>query len=157
MEEDQPAIYNSDSVVSYLCLFNQNSKDFHEESLTILEQKVIYGKLHSTYKKALHKALQNSSKSQQLIGLLQEFVEQDDDNEQSDSDESLQADNSDKENDDPQLKNPRKRREKGRPLGTKRFKSSHESYKLKIKHQRQCKKCGNVGHYQKNCKVCLVL
>ncbi|CAG8619829.1 11317_t:CDS:2, partial [Funneliformis caledonium] len=67
--------------------------------------------------------------------------------------ESLQADNSDKENDDPQLKNPRKHREKGRPLGTKRFKSSHESYKPKIKHQRRCKKYGNVGHYQKNCKI----
>ncbi|CAG8818306.1 10515_t:CDS:1, partial [Racocetra fulgida] len=58
-------------------------KDFHEENLTILKQKAVYRKLHSVYKKALNKALQNSLKLQQLISLLQEFVEQ------SDSDEDL--------------------------------------------------------------------
>ncbi|CAG8667944.1 2359_t:CDS:2, partial [Ambispora gerdemannii] len=155
MQDDQTITHDSNGTVAYLCLFDQDCKDFREESLTVLEQKAVYGKLHSIYKKALHKALQNHSKSQQLIGLLQEFAEEDI-NEQSDSNKSLQAnDISDGENDNsaiPQLRNPKKHRGKGRPLGTKRFKSSHESYEPKIKHQRQCKKCGNVGHYQKNCK-----
>ncbi|CAB4431271.1 unnamed protein product [Rhizophagus irregularis] len=45
-----------------------------------------------------------------------------------------------------------KRSGKGRPLGTKRFKSSTEAPKPKSRNQRNCRKCGKVGHYQKNCK-----
>jgi hypothetical protein len=45
------------------------------------------------------------------------------------------------------------RRGKGRPLGTKRFKSSCEANKTKSRTQRHCKRCGLAGHYQKNCKV----
>ncbi|CAG8781458.1 7125_t:CDS:1, partial [Cetraspora pellucida] len=90
-------------------------------------------------------------KSQQLTNLLQEFVENI--SEQSDSGESLQAvDTNDKNSITPQLKNSKKHHRKRRPLGTKRFKSSHEGHGSKIKHQRRCKKCGNTGHYQKNCK-----
>ena len=62
----------------------------------------------------------------------------------------------DKENVDPsmlKLQNPKKRIGKGRPLGTKRFKSSTEALKPKSRNQRHCRKCGKVGHYQKNCKV----
>ncbi|CAG8585394.1 23310_t:CDS:2 [Cetraspora pellucida] len=69
-----------------------NCKNFHEESLTILEQKIVYGKVHSVYKKALDKVLQTNSMLQQLITLLQEFID-----EQSDSDKSLQSDSNDKE------------------------------------------------------------
>ncbi|CAG8723483.1 15126_t:CDS:1, partial [Racocetra fulgida] len=72
----------SDAVI-YLSTFD-SGKDFYEKNLTILEQKAVYKKLHGVYKKALNKALQNSLKSQQLISLLQKFVEQ------SDSDEDLQ-------------------------------------------------------------------
>uniref|UniRef100_U9TZE7 MULE transposase domain-containing protein n=1 Tax=Rhizophagus irregularis (strain DAOM 181602 / DAOM 197198 / MUCL 43194) TaxID=747089 RepID=U9TZE7_RHIID len=71
-------IYNydefNDSNTNF-CLFNQNNNGFCEEKLTILEQKLIYGKLHRMYKKALNKALQSNSKSEQLINLLQEFTE----------------------------------------------------------------------------------
>ncbi|CAB4441699.1 unnamed protein product [Rhizophagus irregularis] len=71
-------LYNVASFVDItfsLCLFNQNNNVFCEEQLTILEQKLIYGKLHGMYKKALNKALQSNSKSEQLISLLQEFTE----------------------------------------------------------------------------------
>ncbi|CAG8745337.1 23145_t:CDS:2 [Cetraspora pellucida] len=50
------------------------SKDKFENNQTILEQKVIYRKLHGIYKKALCKALQKHTKFQQLISLLQDFV-----------------------------------------------------------------------------------
>ena len=45
--------------VPYLATFNHNIIDFHEENLTILEQKMAYSKLHEIYKKALTKALKN--------------------------------------------------------------------------------------------------
>ena len=62
------------------------------------------------------------------------------------------SDNSDKENTDVfQLQNPKVRRSKGRLAGTKRYKASHEKDKI-TKKQRRCLICGNLGHYQKNCK-----
>ena len=93
-----------------LCLFNQNNNVFCEEQLTILEQKLIYGKLHGMYKKALNKALQSNSKSEQLISLLQDFTEDG----ESDLDELNEIDQdeiTDKENIDPSvpaLRNPKK-------------------------------------------------
>ncbi|CAG8486782.1 10774_t:CDS:2 [Funneliformis caledonium] len=92
----------------YLSLFNQDNKDLREERLTIFEQKIVYGKLHGTYKKALSKALQTNSKSQQLINLLQEFIENEDTQQENDT--------SDKENDPsvPLLQNPKKRRDLNR-------------------------------------------
>ena len=114
--------------------------DFREENLTTLEQKVTYGKIHGMYKKALRKALQNKLNSQQLIDLLQEFTE-DGDNDQLDLDEADER-VIDKENVDPvpfHLQNPKVHRGKGRPVGTKRFKSAHEPSKLNSK-QRRCKK-----------------
>ena len=62
---------------------------------------------------------------------------------------------SNKENNDPEifkLQNPKIYRKKRRPPGTKRFKSIHEASKVKT-NQRRCKKCGIIGHYQKNCRV----
>ncbi|POG63074.1 hypothetical protein GLOIN_2v1784566 [Rhizophagus irregularis DAOM 181602=DAOM 197198] len=116
---------------SSLCLFNRNNREIDEERLTILEQKITYGKLHRMYKKALNKALQSNSKSEQLINLLQNFAEEEESN-PSDSDElELQQEII---------------------TGTKRFKSSCEANKTKSKTQRHCKRCGLAGHYQKNCK-----
>jgi len=142
-----------------LCLFNQYNNEFCEERLTIMEQKFIYGKLHGMYKKALNKALGSNSKSEQLINLLQEFAE-DEESDFEDLYEINQEDEiNDKENIDPSmpiLQNPKKRNGKGRPLGTKRFKSSSEATKTKSKNQRHCRKCGKVGHYQKNCKVIII-
>ncbi|CAI2189998.1 3028_t:CDS:1 [Funneliformis geosporum] len=85
-----------------LYLFRQNDYDFREDNLTTLEQKITYGNIHGMYKKALHKALQNKIKSQQLIGLLQEFAE-DDDDEQLKLNNMEQDDLNDKENVDPTL------------------------------------------------------
>ena len=154
--------YNSEEFTdsnTSLCLFNQNNNEFCEERLTIIEQKLIYGKLHGMYKKALNKALRSNFKSEQLINLLQEFTESESDledlNEINQEDEII-----DKENVDPsmlKLQNPKKRIGKGRPLGTKRFKSSTEALKPKSRNQRHCRKCGKVGHYQKNCKVFIVV
>ncbi|CAB4417353.1 unnamed protein product [Rhizophagus irregularis] len=109
---------------------------------------------HIVYKKALNKTLRFNSKSEQLISLLQEFTEDG----ESDLDELNEIDQdeiTDKENIDPSvpvLRNPKKQCGKGRPLGTKRFKSSTEASKPKSRNQRHCRKCGKVGHYQKNCK-----
>ena len=130
--------------INYLSAFGQDNQDFLEESLPVVQQKMLYGELHGMYKKAIQKAFQSKRKGQQLIELLQEFNESDND----------QFDNSDsdKENQLITLQNPKKRHGKGRPLGTKRFKSSHEC-KNQNKQQRCCKKCGNIGHYQKNCKA----
>ena len=103
--------------MSYLSNFDQTGKNIYEERLGVLEQKLIYGKLHGIYKKALQKALQNNHKTQQLIDLLQKFAEEKDSNDLSDPREVLQDDNtSDKENKDPVmiiLQNPKKRQGKG--------------------------------------------
>ncbi|RGB32222.1 hypothetical protein C1646_743972 [Rhizophagus diaphanus] len=139
-------------------LFNQYNNEFCEDRLTIMEQKLIYGKLHGMYKKVLNKALGSNSKSEQLINLLQEFTEdgESDFEELNEINEINPEDEiSDKENVDPlmpTLRNLKKRCGKGRPLGTKRFKSSTEAPKPKSRNQRHCRKCGKVGHYQKNCK-----
>ena len=97
--------------------------------------------------------MQSKEKSQELIEMLQDFVENDIDD-WSDFEDMQQDDYLDKENIDPsicQLQNPKVRRGKGRPVGTKRFKSEHEVSKVKTNQQR-CKKCKGIGHYQKNCK-----
>ncbi|CAG8463126.1 6981_t:CDS:1, partial [Cetraspora pellucida] len=88
MHMNQNIPHNSNNAVTYLCHFDQGCKDFYKKSLTILEQKVIYEKLHNAYKKALHKALQTNYNSKQLIILLKDFIEEDS-NYESDSDESL--------------------------------------------------------------------
>ncbi|CAG8502816.1 16316_t:CDS:2 [Cetraspora pellucida] len=100
--------FMQENKVPYLCSFNQNCKDFREESLTVLQQKIVYRKVHSAYKKALNKALQTHSKSIQFITLLQEFVDEST-SEQSDSDKSLQNDSSSEKNNLAilQLKNPK--------------------------------------------------
>ncbi|CAG8853933.1 19907_t:CDS:2, partial [Gigaspora margarita] len=67
--------------VQYLSVLG---KDLMEKNLTILEQKVNYGKIHGMYKKALSKALQTYSKSEELIDLLQEFVDNSDKSDESD-------------------------------------------------------------------------
>ncbi|PKY39854.1 hypothetical protein RhiirA4_528674 [Rhizophagus irregularis] len=157
IQDDQQHFSYDFNDSSSLCLFNRNNREIDEERLTILEQKITYGKLHGMYKKALNKALQSNSKSEQLINLLQNFAEEEESN-PSDSDElELQQEiiTGDKENFDPsipKLQNPKIRRGKGRPLGTKRFKSSCEANKTKSRTQRHCKRCGLAGHYQKNCK-----
>ncbi|CAG8599366.1 17837_t:CDS:2, partial [Cetraspora pellucida] len=95
---------NSSSAKMYLYNFDQGEKDFHENNLTILEQKAIYRELYSIYKKALSKALQDNLKSQQLISLLQEFIKENNSG-QSDSGESLQTDNANDKNKDSKIFN----------------------------------------------------
>uniref|UniRef100_U9SWD8 Uncharacterized protein n=1 Tax=Rhizophagus irregularis (strain DAOM 181602 / DAOM 197198 / MUCL 43194) TaxID=747089 RepID=U9SWD8_RHIID len=129
-----------------LCLFDQNNNDYCEERLTVLEQRIVYGKLHGVYKKALNKALQTTSKSEQLISLLQEFADDKNDDDETDSEEFYQYDDtSDKENFDPSIPLLQKRRGKGRPLGTKSL-SHHVKYLvLKQKHNVDVKNVGKLG------------
>ncbi|PKY50460.1 hypothetical protein RhiirA4_423759 [Rhizophagus irregularis] len=85
--------------------------------------------------------------------LLTKFAENDNIDKQSESDE-YEDDINNKENVNPTLlKNPKPHHEKGQPMGTKRIKSAHEIPNQRTKHQRRCKKCGNIDHYQKNCKI----
>ncbi|GBC31701.2 hypothetical protein GLOIN_2v1839091 [Rhizophagus irregularis DAOM 181602=DAOM 197198] len=130
----------------YLCLFDQNNNDYCEERLTVLEQRIVYGKLHGVYKKALNKALQTTSKSEQLISLLQEFADDKNDDDETDSEEFYQYDDtSDKENFDPSIPLLQKWRGKGRPLGTKNL-SQHVKYLvLKQKHNVDVKNVGKLG------------
>ncbi|CAG8630597.1 6384_t:CDS:1, partial [Scutellospora calospora] len=81
----------------------EEKANFCEENMITFEQKIVYRKLHSMYKKALNKALQNKLRSQELIDLLQDFVEDDDiddnksdksDDDKSYSDEDQQSNNS---------------------------------------------------------------
>lgn len=135
--------------------------------------------LHSTYKKAINKALQSKSRSSRLIKMLDDFVKECDqiddqlddqsDNQlddQSDNQSDEQSDNHSDDfnsndhldesvsNEEFQLKNPKKRKGKGRPPGTKRIKSSHEKQHYSTtKQKRSCKKCGGIGHYQKKCTI----
>ncbi|CAB4412754.1 unnamed protein product [Rhizophagus irregularis] len=98
-------------------------------------------------------ALQIDFNSQNLINLLEEFAENDNIDKQSESDE-YEDDINNKENVNPTLlKNPKPHHEKGQPMGTKRIKSAHEIPNQRTKHQHRCKKCGNIDHYQKNCKI----
>jgi hypothetical protein len=66
LQEEQNITYHHNSI-PYLCLFDQKNKDFYEERSTIYEQRIVYGKLHRTYKKALSKALQTSFNTGQKI------------------------------------------------------------------------------------------
>ncbi|CAG8496675.1 6491_t:CDS:2 [Racocetra fulgida] len=116
MQNVQNITYSSNYLVTYLCHFDKDHKDFHEESLTALQQKATYGKLHGVYKKALNKALQNNLLLQKLLNLLQEFVDKDS-SEQSDSAKSSQADDTNNNGNNsimPQLKNPKKHHGKRR-------------------------------------------
>ncbi|CAG8816471.1 1953_t:CDS:1, partial [Racocetra fulgida] len=106
--QDMMTLPNNSSV-PYLYLFKEERADFREENLTTLDQKIIYGKLHGMYKKALNKVLQNKSRSQELINLLQGFAEDGDNDDSSDLDEGQESDDDiDKENINPQLQNPKK-------------------------------------------------
>ncbi|CAG8854522.1 26012_t:CDS:1, partial [Gigaspora margarita] len=78
--------------------------------------------------KALNKALTSQSNSQRLIDLLKEFTENDDELSENSSEDEV---DSDKENEEFVLQNPKKRRGRGRPAGTKRLKSACEQRSTK--------------------------
>ncbi|CAG8641262.1 16822_t:CDS:2, partial [Cetraspora pellucida] len=60
--------------IPYLSPFCNQEKDFLQENLSLLEQKLVYKTLHSIYKKAISKALQSKSESDHLLKLLEDFV-----------------------------------------------------------------------------------
>ncbi|CAB4403807.1 unnamed protein product [Rhizophagus irregularis] len=116
-----------ESNVTYLCAVNKEKEDQLGRQMNILDEKIMY----------------------------EDFANED--NEFESKDEELgekESDDSDKENINVvQLQNPKLKRGKGRPVGTKRYKASYEKNQgEKTKQQRRCKKCGNLGHYAKNCK-----
>ena len=144
-----------ESNITYLCTIDKEKEDFLEQRMNLLDEKIMYGNLHGTYKKALQKALKTKSRSLRLIEVLEAFANEDSESEDEDEELDEESSGSDKENINVfQLRNPKIRRGKGRPVGTKRFKASHEKdQNRKTRQQRRCKKCGNLGHYQKNCNV----
>ena len=101
------------------------------------------------------KKLCRKSRSLRLIEVLEAFTNENSKSEDEDEELDEKSSESDKENINVfQLRNPKIRRGKGRPVGTKRFKASHEKdQNRKTRQQRRCKKCGNLEHYQKNCNV----
>ncbi|CAG8448312.1 8039_t:CDS:2 [Cetraspora pellucida] len=105
------------SPITYLCAFSQDNKDFLKESLNIIQQRKVYEELHK-------------------------FVEKGEDSSECPSEDKS---DSNKENQEFVLLNPKKRHDRGQPPGTKRLKSACE--KVTKKQKRHCKKCGNVGHY----------
>ena len=123
--------------------------------MNLLDEKIMYGNLHETYKKALQKVLKTKSRSLRLIEVLEAFANEDSESEDEAKELDEESSGSDKENINVfQLRNPRIRRGKGRPVGTKRFKAFHEKdQSRKTRQQRRCKKCGSLGHYQKNCNI----
>ncbi|RIA88584.1 hypothetical protein C1645_826162 [Glomus cerebriforme] len=71
---------------------------------------------------------------------------------ESDPDDNQDDNTINKENSDssePVLQNPKKQRDKGRSLGTKRFKSSFKATKPKSRNQQHCRKCGKLGIIKK--------
>ncbi|CAG8676668.1 9010_t:CDS:2, partial [Racocetra fulgida] len=141
-----------DYAVPYLSPFYNQEKDFLQENLSLLKQKLTYRTLHGIYKKAISKALWSKSESDCLLKLLEDFVQECDQLKDSSSDDNHSDESISKE--EFQLKNPKRRQGRGRPPGTKRIKASHEtSQSGTTKQKRSCKKCGGIGHYQKNCTV----
>ena len=117
--------------ISYLSAIDKEKEDLLDRRMNLLDEKVMYSTLHGTYKRALQKALQTKSRSLRLIEILEEFADEDSEFEDEGSnedkgldEESQDSGGSDKEN--IELQNPKIRRRKGRPVGTKRYKSFHE-------------------------------
>ncbi|CAB4481291.1 unnamed protein product [Rhizophagus irregularis] len=142
--------------VGYLCAIDKEKEDLLEHRMNLLDEKIMYDTLHGTYKKALQKALQTKTDSLRLIEILEDFANEDSEFES--EDERLgekEFDENDKENINPfQLGNPKIRCGKGRSADTRRYKASNEKDQSeKIKQRRRCKKCSNLGHYQKNCNA----
>src|SRR5438874_579189 len=101
--------------------------------MNLLDERLMYGNLHRTYKKALQKALQKKSRLWRLIGILEEFTNLARSEDKDDSDEGLNenSDNNDKKNTDVfQLQNPKVRHDKGKSAGTKKYKVSYEKDKI---------------------------
>lgn len=152
------ATIESSVVNNYLCAIDKEKQDSLEQRMNILDKKIMYGNLHGTYKKALQKALQKKSRSLRLIEILENFTNEDSSEDEVESDDESEEeldDVDDRSNEEGfQLQNPKIRRGKGRPASTRRYKASHEKEGgSKTKQQRRCKKCGQLGHYQKNCNA----
>ncbi|CAG8683705.1 13981_t:CDS:2 [Gigaspora margarita] len=101
IEEENP----EDQQATIQQMFEVVEKDFLQENLSLLEQKLIYGTLHGTYKKAISKALQSKSESDRLLKLLEDFVQERDQSEDSFSDNNHSDESTSKK--EFQLKNPK--------------------------------------------------
>ncbi|CAB4394707.1 unnamed protein product [Rhizophagus irregularis] len=110
-------------VNNYLCAIDKKKQDFLEQRMNILDKKIMYDSI-------------------------KDEVESDDE-----SEEELD-DVGDGSNEEVfQLQNPKIRRGKGRPAGTRRYKASYKKKGSSKTKQRRYKKCGQLEHYQKNCNA----
>src|SRR5436305_12357229 len=62
------------AVNNHLCPIDKKKEDFLKEQMNLLDERLMYGNLYGTYKKALQKALQKKSRLLRLIGILEEFT-----------------------------------------------------------------------------------
>ena len=60
--------------------------------MNLLDEKMMYGTLHGTYKRALQKALQTKSRSLRLIEILEEFADENSEFEDKGSNEDKELD-----------------------------------------------------------------
>src|SRR5688572_14891079 len=60
--------------IPYLYAINKEPKNFFEQRMNLLDEKIMYGILYEIYKKALQKALQTKSSSLYLIEILEDFA-----------------------------------------------------------------------------------
>ena len=66
-----------ESNITYLCAIDKEKEDLFEHRMNLLDEKIMYGTLHGTYKKALQKALQTKTNSLRLIEILEDFADED--------------------------------------------------------------------------------
>ncbi|RIA93415.1 hypothetical protein C1645_819386 [Glomus cerebriforme] len=128
--------------MGHLCAIDKEKEDSLNWCMNLLDKKLMYGTLHSIYKRALRKALQSNLKLLHLIRILKNFANDNSESE-SESEESNEVHKSNKENANVfQLQNPKIKHDKVRSAGTRRYKALNEKNQdKKTKQQRRCKKC----------------
>ena len=60
-----------ENYISYLSAIDKEKEEFFDRRMNLLDEKVMYGTLYRTYKRALQKALQTKSRSLCLIEILE--------------------------------------------------------------------------------------
>src|SRR3954447_22988157 len=66
-----------ESNITYLCAIDKEKEDLLERRMNLLDEKIMYGNLYGTYKRALQKALQTKLMSLRLIEILEDFANED--------------------------------------------------------------------------------
>jgi hypothetical protein len=129
----------------------QDSVTQHE----LLTDIQLYGKITGLTHKATLKAVKK--KDTRIISILENYLNEEDEEDESVGNIESNEHESDKENQPFTLNNPnRQTRPKGRPKGTKRIRASYEKNipsSSTINRQYKCGICGDMGHNKRNCST----